>query len=215
MSGKDVPITEAIQFGWNTLRENFVFFLKLMLLLIAIGMLPAFLVQQLIVAVGPALGFPLQFLLFVWQLILSMGLLKICLKLYDHEAVQLSDLWSCISHALDYLVANFLYTVIFLAGLALLIVPGLIWGVQFLFSGYLVVDKGARVMQALKGSSLITRGAKWGLAAFVLVIIAMNLVGLLFLGVGIFITLPISALAGVYAYRKLLEQSGGQWLAES
>jgi len=168
---KTINIKEALQFGWNTLKANFAFFLKLLVVLIIITAVPTFVVGKLATSLGVYLGLPLQFLNIIWQAVIGMGVLKICLKLHDQQPVEIADLWSCIPQTLDYVVVKFLVTLIVAAGLILLIVPGLIWSVQFFMASYLVVDRGAGAIAALKGSSAITHGAKWDLGVFISVVL--------------------------------------------
>jgi uncharacterized membrane protein len=214
MEKKIVPIKAALEFGWETLRANVVFFLKLFVVLILISIVPAMIFGKIGSMGGTMLAIPMQFLNLVWQSIIGMGFLKICLKLHDQQPVEIADLWSCIPRILDYIVVKFVVGVIVAVGLVLLIIPGLIWAMQFYLGTYLVIDKEAGVGTALRGSSALTRGAKWDLGLFVGVLLLINLVGALFIGVGLLITIPISILANVYVYRKLLEQTGSGWEAK-
>jgi uncharacterized membrane protein len=204
---KSVAIKEALQFGWDTLKANFSFFIKVLVVLIVLSAVPALLLQKIAAALGGWLAIPLQFLNLVWQSVLGMGILKICLNLYDKKPVEIADLWSCLPRTLDYVVAKILFTLIVGIGLILLVVPGLIWVIQFYLATYLVVDRGSGAITALKQSSAITRGAKWDLGLFAGVVLLVNIVGLVCLGVGLLITLPVTMLANVYIYRSLLSQS--------
>jgi uncharacterized membrane protein len=203
---KTFSMSDALQFGWNTLRDNIAFFLKLLIALALVAIVPAMIITKLAAMLGP-LGLIIHFLNLVWQSILGMGVLKIMLKLYDHAPVSVSDLWSTLPLVLDYIVVKFLFGVIVTVGIILLIIPGMIWGVQFYLASYLVIDKGLSPVPALKASSAITYGAKWDLGVFASVVAAVNLLGLICAGVGLIITLPITMLASVYVYRKLLEQT--------
>ena len=207
MNDKKVAISDALKFGWTTLQANAVFFLKLLALLIAISIIPAMLLGKVITMAGMWLGVPLQFLMLAWQMILAMGLIKICLKFIDGQTPELSDLWSAANQVLNYAAVKFLFTLIVAVGLILLIVPGLIWMMQFYLAGYLVIDKGFTPIKALKASSTITHGAKWDLGLFTTVIALVNVAGIIVLGVGLLITLPITLLASVYIYRQLLQQT--------
>lgn len=207
MSQKTIEIKDAIQFGWDTLRVNFAFYIKLLLVLIVVSLIPAMIIAKLTSSFGPYLGLPLQFLNLVWQAVIGMGMMKICMKLYDRQAVEFSDLWSCIPSTLDYVIVKVVYTCIVIIGLLLLIIPGLIWAMQFFLASYLVVDRGTSAVAALKGSSAVTRGAKWDLGIFASVVLGLNFIGVLLLGVGLLVTLPITMLATVHAYRSLLKQT--------
>jgi uncharacterized membrane protein len=201
---KTIDIQGALKFGWETLRNNFGFFLQTLVVLVVAAAIPAWLIGLVTAKAGTLLVLPLQLLNLVWQSLLGMGVLTVCLKFEDGKTPTLSDLWSSLDRALDYIVVKFVVGVIVMIGLILLIVPGLIWGLQFYLATYLVVDRRASVVDALKGSSAITRGAKWNLAGFAGAMFLLNLVGLLCLGVGVLITLPITMLASVHVYRKLL-----------
>jgi len=90
--------------------------------------------------------------------------------------------------------------------MGLLIVPGIIWGIKFWFFDYFVIDKGLGSIEALKKSSAITEGHKWNLFIFFLVITGINLLGAIFLLVGLFATMPITMIVAAFVYRRLLAQ---------
>src|SRR5437773_10077431 len=100
MTEKSIDIKASLQFGWDTLRGNAGLFLSLLVVLIVISILPAMIFGKISAAAGAALGIPLQFLNLVWQAILGMGVLKICLKLHDRQPVDVPDLWSCVPKTL-------------------------------------------------------------------------------------------------------------------
>ncbi len=56
---------------------------------------------------------------------------------------------------------------------------------------------------ALTRSSEITKGHKWDLLGFFIVLFLLNILGLLVLIVGVIVTAAISLLATAYVYRRL------------
>jgi uncharacterized membrane protein len=88
----------------------------------------------------------------------------------------------------------------------LLVVPGIIFALMFMFATFLMIDRGLGPIEAMKESHRITRGYKWSLFGFSLLLVLVNLAGLLALFVGIFVSAPVSLLAVTHAYRVL---SGG------
>ena len=102
---------------------------------------------------------------------------------------------------------KFLFSFIVIGGFILLIVPGCIWLMQFYMSTYVVIDRGAEPIRALKTSSAITYGAKWDLGLFTTVVALLNIGGLIAFGIGIMITLPVTMLATAHIYRTLLAQT--------
>ena len=89
----------------------------------------------------------------------------------------------------------------------MLIIPGIIWGIKFQFFSYFIVDKGLGPIEALKRSSTITKGAKWDLFLFGLLVWLINLLGALCLLVGLFATIPTTGVAMAFVYHKLLTQT--------
>ncbi|HYF29163.1 MAG TPA: DUF975 family protein [Candidatus Paceibacterota bacterium] len=87
--------------------------------------------------------------------------------------------------------------------MALLIIPALIVSLVFGFALYLVVDRGMGPLQSLKESAQITRGHRLELFLLLLAIVGVNLLGLAALVIGLFVSVPVTVLAMVHAYRML------------
>jgi uncharacterized membrane protein len=84
-----------------------------------------------------------------------------------------------------------------------LIIPGIILSMGLAFVPYLVVDRGLGPIEAIKESWRITKGHKWQLLLLFLALLGLNLLGLVALLIGIFVTVPITMLAFAHAYRTL------------
>jgi uncharacterized membrane protein len=89
-------------------------------------------------------------------------------------------------------------------GLVLLIVPGIILAIKYVFYDYLIIDKELGPLEALRESSRITGGVKWQLFIFMLLVFLINFAGILFFGVGLLLTIPATTIATAYVYRRLL-----------
>jgi uncharacterized membrane protein len=88
-------------------------------------------------------------------------------------------------------------------GFVLLIVPGIIFGLMFMFATFIVIERELGPIDALSESHRLTRGYKWPLFGFVLLLLLVNVLGLLALIVGLLVSIPVSTLAFVHAYRTL------------
>jgi len=77
-----------------------------------------------------------------------------------------------------------------------------------MFVMFIVIDRGLGPVEAMKESARLTRGYKWQLLGFVLVLALINFVGALALLVGLFVTIPVTSLAFVQAYRALSANAG-------
>lgn len=90
-------------------------------------------------------------------------------------------------------------------GLILLIVPGIILAIIFVFYGFHIVDTGSTdPIGALRRSAEITRGHRWQLFLLGLVLLGINILGLLALIIGVLFTSGISLLAIAHVYRRLV-----------
>jgi len=85
----------------------------------------------------------------------------------------------------------------------LLIVPGIIALLMFMFSSFVVIDREKGPIESMAVSKLITKGHRWPLLGFVLLLLLINIAGLLALVVGLFVSIPVSTLAFTHAYRVL------------
>src|SRR5262245_45093572 len=78
-------------------------------------------------------------------------------------------------------------------GFILLIVPGIIFALMFMFT--IVSDREFGPMDSMKESLRLTYGQKWKRLGLSLLLVLINLLGLAALFVGLFVTVPISSLA--------------------
>lgn len=197
---------EAISYGWNTAKKNFKFLALTVLFYMALSSVPGFLADAFSKNNIPFLSFIINLAGWVLQMSASLGLIAIALKIHDNKKAQYSDLLSKIHLFIPYLFGSIVYGVIIFVGYLLLIVPGVIWSLKFQYFSYLMVDKNMGPIDAMKRSSRITKGHKWNLFLFGILLALINLAGLLALGVGLFLTLPTTFMASAFVYRKLLSQ---------
>jgi uncharacterized membrane protein len=195
---------EAINFGWDISKKNFRFFILLFTLVVVVFIILSFI--QSLVNEKSLLSLILYIINIVVQIIISMGLVKISLKFCDNEKPKISDLFSSYPLFFKFLIGSIIYGLIVIGGLILLIIPGIIWSIQFQFFAYLILDKGISPIEALKKSSKITKGTKWDLFLFGILLGFINILGALAFLVGLFVTIPATMIATAFVYRKLLSQ---------
>ena len=193
---------EAIRFGWETVKSNIGFFIVLFLLAFVIIIIPE-IIGGMIKERLPIISFIFGIASWILQLIIGMGLTRITINFSDGKRGDFGDLFSCFHLLPRYLLGSILYGLIVMAGMILLIIPGIIWAIKFQFFSYLIVDKGMRPIESLKRSSDITVGVKWDLLLFGSLLLGLNFLGFLALLVGLLVTIPTSMVALAYVYRKL------------
>lgn len=201
--------SEAIKFGWQKMKENFWFFVIVLIVVAAIQFLPnmfgGFQGQN-----GSQTGLLvviISILAFVIKMVIDMGLLKIALNIHDNKKPDYSELYKNYPLFLKYFIASLLYGLAVGIGFILLIVPGIIFALKLQYYGFLIVDKGMGPIAALKKSWEMTKGVKWNLFLLGLLLGLINVAGAIVLLIGLFATIPTTLVANAYVYRKLLNHA--------
>jgi uncharacterized membrane protein len=207
MSPRFFSKSEAVLFGWNALKKNARFFLGLIAIVVASNILFSMVMssfseeapQVLVIAFGIMIG--------IIETLIGIGILKIALKFCDQEPASYRDLVSAYPLLFNYIAGSIIYGIMVAAGLIFLIVPGIYLAVKYQFYDYLIIDQGKGPVEAIKMSGVLSQGVKWNLVLFYLMLAGINILGMLALGVGLIITIPLSWLAIAYVYRRLQLQA--------
>lgn len=205
-----------IRFGWETFKKRPWFFIGVMAVIWVASGIFSQMSSYASETSGAAVVFALVgvFVGVVGQLFVKMGTISFALKAHDApEVARFEDLWAP-EKFWSYLIASILVGLIVVAGIILLIVPGIIWALRFMFVPYLIIDRKLDVSAAMRESSRITLGHKWQLLGLVVVLGLLNILGLLALIVGLLVTVPVTMLAVVHAYRTL-EHSASEVVSAS
>jgi len=99
----------------------------------------------------------------VWVLSI-MAITMVAHKTSDGQAI---NVWESYSLSWDlfwrYTWTGILYLLIVLGGLFLLIIPGIVWGIRYVFAPFLVIMEGISGREALSSSKAITTGRMGGI----------------------------------------------------
>ena len=106
---------------------------------------------------------------------------------------------------------NAVFLIAVLATIGVGIIPPILVGLHLGFANYLIVDFNVGVMEALRGSVAMARGAVIPLVNLSLAFVLINLLGILCLLVGVLITAPATMLAYSVVYDSLLRQTEIQY----
>jgi hypothetical protein len=218
-------VSDAISYGWRTTRDNFALLVGASLLYLTISLGLRFGLRD--VGEGAMVGFLRGVLSLAVDGVLAVGVITICLKLHDGQPAGFRDLIPRSDIVVRYLFVSAVVTAIFLGGLVLLIVPGIILGLTFMFAAFMVIDRGSGLREALRGSARITSGMKWKLFTLGLVWVGLLLPGIVLLSIGLvlvdihavwaalalaglfclLLAFPVVQVSTVYAYRRLLARA--------
>lgn len=141
------------------------------------------------------------------QLYLGLGFTKIVLLLLDDRYAEVSTMLSSFRMFISYFVASFLYGFGVLAGLILLVIPGIFVAIRFQFYPYYIIEHGDSGFIALQKSYYATQKLTLDLFLFGITVLAANILGAALMGIGIIFTLPITTMATAVIYKGLLDET--------
>ena len=195
---------EAVKFGFGIAKSNILFFIGVLIIVVFVSAVTSVLrnaVQKQVLA-----NLILNIIQYLVNVIIGMGLIRISLEFVDKVKPKIRDILYY-KPIVRYIVASIIQGIIVLAGFILLIIPGVILAVRLQYVTYLIIDKNLGPIEAIKKSWNITRGHAWNLFFFGVILGLINILGLICLVVGLFITVPLGMVATTFVYRKLLLQS--------
>jgi hypothetical protein len=148
----------------------------------------------------------LAFLIFVAGI--EVGFLQICFALHDAgEEPTFADIFRHLALAPKFLAGQVLYLLMVVLGLLLLVVPGVYLSVRYALFGLCMVAGKANLMRSFQQSAIPSTGAKTDLLRILVVLFLLNALGASLLGLGLFITVPLSVLMMTAVYRQLSTRS--------
>jgi hypothetical protein len=191
----------AFDFAWPALKKHFGLFTAVLLTILA-----AWVVLETVVITGQRFGIALwlvmrlAFLIFVAGV--QLGLLQICRALLDGEAPAFADTFAHLPLGPKFLAAQVLYLLLVVVGLLLLIVPGVYLGVRYALFGFCFAGGEPDLLRCFQQSAILSKGATASLLRLLAALLVLNLLGACLLGLGLFITVPLSVLIMTDVYRQ-------------
>ena len=204
-STEPVDIGGAIEYGWRKLWENVgPLVLAGLLVLVMTGLITWF---TLAAEENVWLRFLAGVIEFLVGAIIGMGWIRIALMITRGEPVEAADVFRTGRYLVAYIIGSLLFGCMFAIGLVLLIIPGIWVALTFGFFSWVIVNHDVDAIAALGRSADLTKGHKWDLLGFFVVLFLLNILGLIVFIVGVLVTAAISLLATAYVYRRLEGES--------
>jgi hypothetical protein len=195
---------EAVKFGFGIAKSNLLFFIGLLIIVFFVSAVASFLRGG---AQKSALAYlVLSIIQYLVNIVIGMGLIRISLEFIGKAKPKIRDI-VYYKPIVRYVLASIITGIVVILGLVLLIIPGVILAIRLQYTTYLIVDKNLGPIEAIKKSWSVTRGNTWNLFFFGILLGLINILGVVCLLVGLFITIPLGMLATTFVYRKLLLQS--------
>jgi len=177
--------------GWELFKQNaagFIGFSVVALIVVFVLNAKAGLGQILAYVIGPPL----------WA-----GFLIVAMKLLLNQPTQVNDFTSGFKYLLPLLLYSVVSSIFISVGFVLLIVPGLYLLVGYIFTTWLIVDRGLDFWPAMELSRKTVHQHFFEVFGFFLLLCLINLGGLLLLGFGLLITVPWTLCSLTIAYKDV------------
>ena len=168
---------------------------------------------------GGYIGFALVF--FVIQVVLSLfprlggltslvisgplyaGFYLVSAKLLQRQTPIFQDFFGGFQFFLPLLLLTLISTLFIIVGLILFILPGIFLMVCYIFAAMIVIDRRLDFWPAMELSRRTVQSQWFGFFIFFLLLMLINLGGVILLGVGLLVSMPVSAAAVAAAYNDI------------
>lgn len=200
MRDKQFSISAVLIEGWELTKVNIGFLIVYQIILYAISLLLGGTEGGLKMA-------PLHILGFIIVMLGKMGLYQSTLMMTLGEKPGYDQFYRNWPQFFSWLIASILFGLMFVLGIILLLVPGCYVLARYGLFPFFILDKGLGPLDSLKKASKCSEGIRWQLFLLMLACIGLNILGLLFFGVGALITIPVTLLALATVYRHLTGQA--------
>lgn len=216
----------AIGYGWKKFTENVGPILIAMLIFMLIGGL-LYLLQWLVTPdptvvtqtsngvtyttatggslLGSIVSFIFGIIIFVWQYLVEAAIARGGLTLTEGRPLVLSELLS-FQKLGKIIVAGIILSILTVIGLILCIIPGLLVIIFGSFFIYFILDQDAGIWDSITMSFSFVKEHFGEVLLLLILCFLITLAGALLCGIGLFVAIPVVAIAKTYAYKVLRGQ---------
>ena len=194
-------VGDAIGYGWSAFKKSPGPLVVVSLVVLVVGGMTSG-IGNAVSRESAVFGVIVQIAGYVVSMILSLGLIRVALKVTRGEEAEVADLFKT-DQLGPYIGASILFGIMVAVGFILCIVPGIILAVIYGFYGYVILERGAGVGEGFSRAAEITKGQRGTIFLLGLAFAGINILGALACGLGLLVSYPVTIVAGGYAYRVL------------
>ncbi len=197
----DLSVGTVLSEAYDYLKRKLGFYISLVIVYV--------LLMVALSLIGEKVGGLGDIVIWLVEIYVNAGLVKIVINDVDGKNVELFDLFTAQDVYISFLIAGILYGLAVGVGILLLIVPGVIFAVMWQFYKFCVVDKRLGPVDALQYAGELSKGYRWTILGIDIVLGLLNVLGVLAFGVGLLFTIPLTIIAEAVMYKKLRDLSEG------
>ncbi len=204
--------------SWQILKENPVFIIGFFLFIFLISIAPNFLINDFNLEKEVVNNTPIvyQILIFILQIIISYILIRVLLLIVDKRPLNKENILPSNQMFYNFTIGTIIYDI----GLILLVMlmqkmgpAGIIAFLLFIFIilkfqfvNYIIIDKNTTALTAFKISNEITKNELVEIFLLFMSLLFINIIGAIFFGIGLLLTMPVSIIAIVLLYKELIKK---------
>jgi uncharacterized membrane protein len=207
MKERSIDLLRLFKFSLQQYKKYVSFVIGIMITYFVLAIVPQIYFFQYFLGDPSTKAQVISGIITVTQLFLSLGFIKIMIRLAHDQYVEVVDLFNNIRHFLSYFVGYFLYMVGIALGLFLLVLPGIFVAVRFMFYPYFILQQNHSAFTALQQSYYLTENMTLELFLFGVVVLTLNIVGALLFGIGIILTYPLTTMATAVVFQSLISEA--------
>lgn len=190
-SPASLPLGEYLKTGWELFKRYPGWYIGVFLIYVALQA-----VSRFIPFIGAVAGFAVGPALLMGNFIVSA-------KLLQGHTPKFSDFFLGFRFFIPLLLTGLVGGALAGIGLLLLVIPGIYLIVGYLFASSLVVDRRLDFWAALELSRRTVQPLWFSMFAFVLLLMLINLAGVVALGIGLLVSVPLTCCTVTAAYADL------------
>jgi len=168
MIRKTISIRNAFDFGLDFIKNN----IKISIIIIAILNIFYLSVSVSIRDYNFVYYNIIRVIVIIGTYLYAVELIQIAHCWYDYHSLSISDLKLSKNVLLRHLTGFLIFVFFLFLTTLLLIIPGIYYFLTYYFFQYFIIDKNSSIKEAFRSSYEITKGMKWKLLSFHLLILA-------------------------------------------
>lgn len=149
-------------------------------------------------------------LIFFINTVIQLGMFKIALHIVNNNKFDFSTLFITGGYIFNFIITSLIYYIGVIVGIFLLIVPGIMFSVLFMFYPFIMIEKGTMPIDSLKISYKLVKNNLWQIFVICIVLYFINYLGAMAFYIGVTITLPFTLIAQALLYKKILIRSNNE-----
>ncbi len=203
MGRNPISLHRAFRFAWPAFKKSYLLFSSVLVTIFA-----AWVALEVVVITCQRFGIllwiaaHLAFLIFFAGM--EVGLLRICLALAERKEPVFADAFQHLALGPAFLAGQIFYLFLVGVGLALLIAPGIFLAVRYAMFGFCIAAGETSLTRSFQQSAILTTGIMRSLFGVLMALLFLNVLGACLLGLGLFVTVPLSALMATEVFRQLI-----------